>query len=182
MNPATRLILEEIGRLGIKPVNGEGNKIIITPEEFKHFWKRVNEFTSSSMSDVHYDHYKAAIRDVVSTEILAQQLTVIAHSGIPPESWSVGLQVMLEKIAGVCLGEKLWAIQIYEADFNCYNQFIFGKQAMQTLTESRYIPDELFSQKGSTSKDMKVNKTLMADLSRQARHPMTIISADAAYC
>ena len=71
---------------------------------------------------------------------------MIAHSGLPPESWSVGLQVMLEKIAGVCLVEKLWAVQLYEADFNCYSQFIFGKQAMQTLTESRYIPEELFSQ------------------------------------
>ena len=118
MDPATKLILEEIGRLGIKLVNGEGNKIIITPEEFKHFWRKVNEFISSSMSGVHYGHYKAAIHNVSSTEILAQQLTVIACSGIPPESWSVGLQVMLEKIAGVCLVEKLWAIQLYEADFN----------------------------------------------------------------
>ena len=182
MDPTTKLILEEIGRLGIKLVNGEGNKIIIMPEEFKHFWRKVNEFTSSSMSGVHYGHYKAAIHNVSSTEILAQQLTVIARSGIPPESWSVGLQVMLEKIAGVCLVEKLRAIQLYEADFNCYNQFIFGKQAMKTLTESRYILEELFSQKGSKSEDAKFDKTLMADLSRQARHPMTIISADAAFC
>jgi hypothetical protein len=63
-------------------------------------------------------------------EILAQQLTMIARSGIPPKNWSVGLQVMLEKIAGVCLVEKLRAIQLYEANFNCYNQFIFGSQAM----------------------------------------------------
>jgi hypothetical protein len=151
MGPATRLILEEIGRLGIKLVNGEGNEVIITPEDFKHFWRKVNEFTSSSMSGVHYGHYKAAIQDVLSTEILAQQLTVIARSGIPPESWSVGLQVMLEKIAEVCLVKKLRAIQLYDADFNCYNQFIFGKQAMQTLTDSRYISEELFSQKGSTA-------------------------------
>ena len=171
-------IMEEIGRLGIKLVNGEGNESIIMPEKFKHFWRKVNEFTSSSMSGVHYSHY---VHNVSSTEILARQLTVIARSGIPPESWSVGLQVMLEKIAGVCLVKKLQAIQFYEADFNCYNQFIFGKQAMITLTESRYIPKELFSQNGSTSEDTKFDKTLMADLSRQARHPMPIISADAAY-
>jgi hypothetical protein len=53
---------------------------------------------------------------------------------------------------------------------------------MQTLTSSGYIPEELFSQKGSTAEDAKFDKTLMADLSRQARHPMTIIMADAAYC
>ncbi len=67
----------------------------------------MKEFTSLSMSGVHYGHYKAAIQDALSTEILAQQLTVIARSGIPPENWSIGLQVMLEKIAGVCLVEKL---------------------------------------------------------------------------
>ena len=66
--------------------------------------------------------------------------------------------------------EKLRAIhiQLYEADFNCYNQFIFGRQAMQTLTDSGYIPEELFSQKGSTAEDAKFDKTLMVDLSRQA--------------
>jgi hypothetical protein len=90
--------------------------------------------------------------------------------------------VMLEKIAGVCLVKKLCDIQLYEANFNCYNQLIFGKQAMQTLTESGYIPEKLFSQKGSTAEDTKLNKTLMADLSRQARQPMIVTSADAAYC
>jgi hypothetical protein len=53
---------------------------------------------------------------------------------------------------------------------------------MQNLTDSRYISKELFSQKGSTAEDAKFDKTLMADLSRQARQPMAIISADAAYC
>ena len=182
LDPATKLILEEIGRLGVKIVNGEESEIIITADDFKCFWKRVNEFTSSSMSGVHYGHYKAAIQDDTITGALALQLTVVARSGIPPENWSVGLQVMLEKIAGVCLVEKLRAIQLYEADFNCYNQFVFGRKAMQTLTGSGYVPEELFSQKGSTAEDAKFDKTLMADLSRQARHPMIITSADAAYC
>jgi hypothetical protein len=175
MDPATKLIFEELGKLGMKLVNGEGNEIIITPEDFKHFWQKVKKFRSSLMLGVHYGHYKAAIQHRLSTEILAQQLTVIARSGIPPESWNVGLQVMLEKIAGVCLVEKLRAIQLYESDFNCYNRFVFGKEAMQKLTDSGYIPEELFSQKGSTSKDAKFNKTLMADLTRQARQPMAII-------
>jgi hypothetical protein len=101
---------------------------------------------------------------------------------MPPESWSVGLQVMLEKIAGVCLVEKLQAILLYKADFNCFNHFIFGLAAMEALTKNNYLPDKLFSQKGCTAEDAKFDKTLMADLSRQARHPMTLVSADAAYC
>jgi hypothetical protein len=182
MDPARKIILEEIGKLGVKLVNNKGNKIIITPDEFKQFWRKVNKFTSLSMSGVHYGHYKAAIQDEMSTEVLALQLTVIARSGIPPEDWSIGLQVMLEKIAGVGLVEKLQAIQLYKADFNCYNQFIFGRHAMQKLTESGYIPEELFSQKGSTAEDAKFNKKLMADLSRQARQSMIVTSAEVAYC
>ena len=89
---------------------------------------------------------------------------------------------MLEKIAKVCLVKKLRAIHLYKADFNCYNQFIFGKHAMQTLTQSGYIPEELFSQKGSTAEDAKFDKTLMANLSRQARQPLIVTTADAAYC
>jgi hypothetical protein len=153
MDPATKLILEEIGNLGVKLINGEGMEIVITPEDFKQFWKRVREFTSSSMSGIHYGHYKAAIQCNISTRILAQQLTVVAQSCIPPESWSVGLQVMLEKIAGECLVEKLRAIQLYEANFNCYNQFVFGKVAIDSLNSIGYTPEELFSQKGSTSED-----------------------------
>ena len=135
-----------------------------------------------SSSGVHYNHYKAAIQNLMSTRILALQLTVVARSSIPLESWSVGLQVILEQIAGVCLVEKLRAIKLYEADFNCYNQFIFGQASMDSLTANNYLPEELFRQKGCTAEDAKFDKTLMADLSRQARHPMTVVSADAAYC
>jgi hypothetical protein len=62
---------------------------------------------------------------------------------------------MLEKIAGICLVEKLRGIQLYEVDFNCYNQFLFGKAAMDSLNSISYTPEELFLQKGSTSKDAK---------------------------
>ncbi len=88
LDPATAMILKEIGKLGMKIVNGDSNEIVISPEDFKRFWKKVNEFTSSSMSGVHYGHYKAAIQDPQSTNALALQLTIIACSGIPPESWS----------------------------------------------------------------------------------------------
>ena len=89
---------------------------------------------------------------------------------------------MLEKIAGVCLVDKLWAIQLYETDFNCHMQFVFRKAAMDSINSIGYTPKELFSQKGSTSKATKFDKTLMADLSRQAHHPMTVVLADTAYC
>jgi hypothetical protein len=53
---------------------------------------------------------------------------------------------------------------------------------MNSLSENGFIPEELFSQKGSTAEDAKFDKTLTTDISRQSRTPMTIISADAANC
>ncbi len=40
LDPATMLVLEEIGKLGIKIINGEGSKIVITPDDFKLFWQK----------------------------------------------------------------------------------------------------------------------------------------------
>jgi hypothetical protein len=61
MDPATKLIPEKIGKLGVKLINKEGTEIIIMPEDFKCFWNKVGEITSLSMSGVHYGHYKATI-------------------------------------------------------------------------------------------------------------------------
>jgi uncharacterized membrane protein YgcG len=44
------------------------------------------------------------------------------------------------------------------------------------------LPEEHFSKKGSTAEDAKFDKTLMADNSRQAGMPMSIVSVDAAQC
>jgi hypothetical protein len=70
----------------MKIVNGEGNEIIIMPDNFKCLWRKVNEFTSSSMFGVHYEHYKATIHDEMSSEILALQQIVIAQGCMPPEN------------------------------------------------------------------------------------------------
>ncbi len=91
LDPATKLVLKEIGKVEIKIINGEGSKIAITPDDFKHFWQKVNNFTSSSMSGVHYGHYKAAIQDELISEALTLQLTVVVRSGIPPKNWRGGL-------------------------------------------------------------------------------------------
>ena len=78
--------------------------------------------------------------------------------------------------------DKLRSIQLYEADFNFYNQFVFGWTAMKTISENGFIPEDLFSQRGSTVEDAKFDRTITTDISRQSRQPMTIVSADAAYC
>ena len=90
--------------------------------------------------------------------------------------------MLLYKIAGVFLAEKLRYIQLHEADFKFFQLFIFGKEAMETLTKNGLLPNEHFSKKGSTAEDVKFDKTLVADMSCQARKPMSNVSVDAAQC
>ena len=59
---------------------------------------------------------------------MAKQITLIARTGVPPERWSYGLTVMLEKVAGIALVNKLRAILLMEADFNFHNKLVFGSR------------------------------------------------------
>jgi hypothetical protein len=118
------------------------------------------------------------------SEIFALQMsTIIHHTGIHPSRWGVALQVMIEKIAGVCLVTKLRSIQLYEADYNWFNtKFIFNDGALRALEASGLLPEKHFSQCNSTSEDACFDKTLTLDISQQSRTPMAIIFVDAAQC
>jgi hypothetical protein len=91
---------------------------------------------------------------MLSTKICAQQLTIIMQSGAYPVWSNVSLQVLLEKIAGVCLAKQMRYIQLYETDFN--------------VRQHR--------------RHCQINKTLTEDLSRHSIHPMVVVSVDVVRC
>ena len=99
-----------------------------------------------SIADLHYGHYKASIKSEVSRKVLSLKMTVITRSGIPLDRWSIALQVILEKLAGVCLVGKLRMTQLYEGDSNWFNKFIFGYMAMEALADADNLLEEYFSQ------------------------------------
>ena len=182
VDDVTALILTEISKVGLELIAGTGERITVSPADFKRFWKHVTEKTSSSISTIHFGHYKAAANSDKVSAFLAKRITVIARAGVPPTRWGNGLQVMLEKIAGIALVNKLRAILLMEADYNFHNKWLFGYKAMNVLLENGYIPEEQFSQRESTAEDAKMDTRLTMDLSRQRRQPMGSVSADAANC
>jgi hypothetical protein len=109
-------------------------------------------------------------------------MNLIIESGTQPHRWGNALQVMLEKVAGVCLVDKLRSIQLYEADLNWYMKFIFNDITLAKLTELGLLPKEHYSRKGSTAEDACLEKTLTLDISRQSCLLMALISVDAAQC
>ncbi len=90
--------------------------------------------------------------------------------------------MLLEKIAGVALVTKLRAILLMEGDFNYMNKWIFGHGAINRLYELGYIPGNQYSQKESTAEDARLYNRLTMDLSRQMKHPLATMSADADKC
>ena len=183
LDNATRLILQEIAKLGKAVLSNAGpSDISISGDNYTRYWQRIKDKTSSSPSGLHITHYKASALDPVLAEYFATQMNLIISSGVHPLRWGSALQVMLEKIAGICLVDKLRSIQLYEADLNWFMKFIFNDLALNKLEETGLLPEEHYSNKGSTSEDACLEKTLTFDISRQSRTPMATISVDAAQC
>ena len=87
----TALILDDISRLCMKLVTGNGDKRTVSPDNVERYWKQTRKKTNLSTSLVHFGHYKSATTlDRLST-FLAKKITVITRSGCPPKRWGSGL-------------------------------------------------------------------------------------------
>jgi hypothetical protein len=89
---------------------------------------------------------------------------------------------MLEKVAGAALVKKLRAILLMEADFNYMKKWIFGHEAINKMYALGYMLEDQYRQKKSMAEDAKLDNKLTMDLSRQLRHPLATMSADADKC
>ncbi len=107
--------------------------IIIMPDQWKRYWKAVNEDTSSSESGLHFSHYKVGSKTDIITHYHAARVTVTLANAIQLERWSRGLSVMLEKTLGVTFVSKLRAILLMEADFNATKKIMHSNRLMKNV-------------------------------------------------
>ncbi len=84
--------------------------IVISPEQWKQYWRVVNKETSSSESGIHFRHYIVGSKSNIISYYHAARVSVTLAHAIQLERWSRGLSVMLEKTQGVTLVDKLRAI------------------------------------------------------------------------
>jgi hypothetical protein len=178
---AILLVIEEIARIARQI--GEGAvRLVLSEDEFTRCWAPIDERTSSSKSKIHFGHYKAAAKIKRLARFFSKKLSFIARTGWAPSRWGNGLTVLLEKIAGIALVNKLRAILLIEADSNMFNRFIFADRAMAMAREHNLIPQEQYAERESEASDGGWLKRLFADISRQSRIPIGIVSADAESC
>jgi len=83
---------------------------------------------------VHFRHYIAVIKDIITEKINHLMATIPMLTGISPQCWQHALNVMLKKVAGNCSVEKLRIIMLFKADFNNNNKLL-GRAVMRN-TES----------------------------------------------
>ena len=88
--------------------------------------------------------------------------------------------MLLGKIAGTFLVEKLKLILLMAVDFNQFNKWSFGYKALNTMSEQGYISEESYTQHQSTAEAAKMDNRLTTNLSRQLCHLTAQASADAA--
>ena len=98
----------------------------ISHKDFQEYWNRSKEKTSSSISGLHFGHWKAAIKSAELSEIHSLYTEIAISSGYAPLRWMKALTVMLEKKPGVIVPDKLRAITLLEADLNGGNKLILG--------------------------------------------------------
>ncbi len=181
MDDVTTTVIEEIIRL-FKTLQEDHAEMTLGESTFWYYWRKFREKTSLSISGAHTGHYKSATFLDIVMNFLFRKIMLIARGGCPPERWGYGLQVLLEKVAGVALVNKLRAILLMEADFNYMYRWVFGYQAINKMYALGYIPGDQYSQKESTAEDARMDNQLTMDISRQLRHPLATMSANADKC
>ncbi|KAL7524606.1 hypothetical protein ACHAWF_001017, partial [Thalassiosira exigua] len=140
----TRELCEVCGaiRLGV-PARSVNSKI--DRREWAVRWAKVKEQTSSSESGLHFGHYKVAARSPLLSHMHALKTSLALRRGVALDRWSRGLSVMLEKMYGCTLVNKLRAILLMEADFNFSNKVIYGVRMMDNARNFGYMPEEVYS-------------------------------------
>ena len=181
VSPEAALYLEAHRRPSVL-VDSHGFDLDFRTPAYARSWLRMDEYTSSGPSGLHFGHFKANASDPVLAPVDAALAHIPALTGYVPRRWTAGLNVMLEKKPGVFKVTKLRTILLYEADFN-HNNKMMGRSMMRYAESNQLLaPEQYGSRKGHSAIYQCLNKVLTFDILRQSRKPAALCSNDAKSC
>jgi hypothetical protein len=148
--------------------------------EFIQLFKTIPENTASSVSGLHYGHYKVLSKmdDDAYIRVLFEivEIAFITHSPLP--RWKYATQLMLEKGKGPAI-ENLRIIQLLEADMNWLLRSLWGRRLNHhAQTEGVYSEDQ-YAAPGKLCWSAILNKVIYFDLLRQMRQCGALMDNDA---
>ena len=106
---ATREILQECAAICLR-VWPRSVDTTLSTGTWREQWPRARETTSSSISGRHFGHYIAGSKSHAISQMHALKTTLCLKLGLALEQWTNGLSVILEKMFGYSLVEKLRAV------------------------------------------------------------------------
>jgi len=149
-------------------------------QDFIDLFKKIPENTASSVSGLHYGHYKVLSKldddSIIRVLFDLVNIAFITHSPLP--RWQHVTQLMLEKGKGPAI-ENLRVIQLLEADLNWLLRFLWGKQLDRHAFDSGVYNEAQFASPGKLCQSAILNKVLFFDILRQNRHYGALIDNDA---
>ena len=155
----------------------------ISAQDYTTYWRGRKEKTSSSYSKLHFGHWIACADSPYLASLHAKRIELAFRSGAPLHRWQSGLSVMLEKVAGVNLVDKLRAILLMEADFNFANSLYFGKRALDSANKQDLITHNTFgSKRNSCPIEVPICRLMFFDMVRQMKRNASLGSFDAQTC
>ena len=178
----TRRMIETLGK---KPHTLVGEKLTtyITAEEFRLMYKKMSERISSSPSDKHVGHYKAATRSESLSQLYADMMSYPYTEAFAPQRWQEVLDVMLPKEVNNWRISRLRIIQLYESDANQSMRYIFARQLGHILEDNNLVPEMQFgSRPGKMSISPVLQKVPSYDIARSAKLVMGCQENDAIGC
>jgi hypothetical protein len=157
--------------------------LAISSSDYINHWKGAKESTSSSLSGLHFGHWKAAASNTLLAEVHALFCEITCSTGFSLPRWRKSLIVMLEKVPGNIWVDKLRAILLLEADFNFTNNLIYQfRMVSQAASDGLLQPECMGGIKHSSSETLAICRRLITDHARQQKLSLAIASVDAAQC
>ena len=131
---------------------------------------------------MHFGHYIAGAKSDMLSYRHALKVSKTLKKGVHLSRCAQGLTVMLEKVLGCTLLNKLRAILLMEADFNFANKIIYGVRMIPNARKHGYMQEEIYSEKNKMADDGALAKILFFDIVSQSRLAAGLSSVDAANC
>ena len=168
---------------------------LVTSSDFKSFFAKWKENTSTSPSGKHLGHYKALLSPAFTdnaeltdsaNRIIALHvalLNIAATHGSPLERWQQIVSVMIEKKAGNYQLHKLRTIHLFEADYNWLLGMIFGRRMVYGAETQNHLHEGQWgSRPGRSAHDALLHKILSYEVARLTRTPLATFDNDAKSC
>ena len=148
--------------------------------DFKQLFKTIPENTGSSVSGLHYGHYRvlSKMEDDTIIGVLFEILNIAFKTHSPLPRWKHATQLMLEKGKGPAI-ENLRIIQLLEADMNWLLRFLWGRQLDRHAMDAGVYNEAQFASPGKLCQSAIVNKVLFFDLLRQTKQYGALMDNDA---